>query len=162
MSKLWKPVASIWAEGTPRPRRAKQGRVVGKGRHRFVQMYTPESSAATTWTQIVTAAALGRRPMQPFEGPVRLSWTAYFARTKEMTVARYGSGPIPKINTPDEDNLNKIVADVLTKLGFWHDDGQMWGGPREKYYCGISGKPGMQIELAVMEEQPALLGGVAS
>ena len=44
-----------------------------------------------------------------------------------------------KITKPDTDNLNKLLKDVMTALGFWQDDAQVASEIIEKFWADISG-----------------------
>lgn len=64
---------------------------------------------------------MDHKPKEPITGPVEL-----------MVVWAFGIHAKPKryINKfretkPDLDNLNKNLMDILTRLGFWNDDGQV-------------------------------------
>jgi len=58
-------------------------------------------------------------------GPVRLSVKFVFPFRKSETKRRMGMGILPNDSRPDCDNLVKLVGDVLTKLQFYKDDGQV-------------------------------------
>lgn len=55
-------------------------------------------------------------PDQPMQGPLRLSvmWL-YSAEGKH----KHGEWRTSK---PDTDNLDKLLKDIMTHLGFWNDD----------------------------------------
>ena len=58
-------------------------------------------------------------PPAPITGPVRLHtvWCYQCNSTHPE--------PALKTTKPDTDNLVKLLKDVMTKLGFWHDDAQV-------------------------------------
>lgn len=58
-------------------------------------------------------------PDVPIEGPVKLTVLWQFKVTRGH---KHGD---PKTTKPDTDNMVKLPKDVLTKLGFWHDDAQV-------------------------------------
>lgn len=168
----WTQAASFWVAGEPKavPKMQARAMVIGslpsfraactmKDIHALVrgQLYDP--GTADEWRASIMRAAMPHVPDIPLEGPVRLDWTAYFPRPKYMTLSKFGPGPVPHAIRPDEDNLTKPVGDSLTRQGWWKDDGQMWAGPREKYYHAIGGSPGMLVELWTLEEQAGLFGG---
>jgi len=64
-------------------------------------------------------------PASPLEGPVRLSVDFVFPWRKSESVRRMALGRIPNDRRPDADNLCKLVGDVLTRLQFYKDDGQV-------------------------------------
>ena len=58
------------------------------------------------------------RPKEPYGVGVRLIVKWLFPK------GRHKSGEY-RITKPDTDNLVKLLKDVMTKLGFWHDDAQV-------------------------------------
>lgn len=65
-------------------------------------------------------------PFYPLVGPVILTVKFVFPFKKNETKRRIGMGILPNGARPDCDNLVKIVGDVLTKLQFYKDDGQVF------------------------------------
>jgi len=65
------------------------------------------------------------RPLTPMQGPLSLSvkWN-YPWRKSEKKVNR-ARGWMPCDVRPDCDNLAKFVCDILTRLAFYDDDGQV-------------------------------------
>ena len=43
-----------------------------------------------------------------------------------------------KASCPDTDNLNKLLKDCMTKLGFWNDDAQVCREIIEKFWVKSS------------------------
>jgi len=88
------------------------------------------------------------RPAVPFEGPVSLTvaW-CYPWRTSESKKNR-AEGFKWCDTRPDCDNLTKMVKDVLTDLGFWHDDAQV---ARLLFEKGWSDKHGIGIAIESLE-----------
>ncbi|MBE6902906.1 MAG: RusA family crossover junction endodeoxyribonuclease, partial [Ruminococcaceae bacterium] len=52
-----------------------------------------------------------------------------------------------KLTKPDTDNLNKLLKDCMTKLGFWKDDALVASEIIEKFYGEI---PGVYIRIEVL------------
>lgn len=77
------------------------------------------------------------RPEQPMEGPIRLTvkWL-YRTKTKE---------PKYKDTRPDIDNIQKLLLDCMTDLGFWKDDGQVASMIVEKFW--VRDLPGIYIKV---------------
>lgn len=77
------------------------------------------------------------RPAQPFAGGVRLvaKWCFPRGRHKDGTY---------RITKPDTDNLQKLLKDVMTAVGFWRDDAQVASEIVEKFWAEI---PGIYIRL---------------
>lgn len=64
-------------------------------------------------------------PESPLQGPLQLSVAFVFPWRKSETKRRIALGNAPNDTRPDCDNLVKLVGDVLTKLRFYGDDGQV-------------------------------------
>lgn len=77
------------------------------------------------------------RPAQSFAGGVRLvaKWCFPRGRHKDGTY---------RITKPDTDNLQKLLKDVMTAVGFWRDDAQVASEIVEKFWAEI---PGIYIRL---------------
>lgn len=84
-------------------------------------------------------------PGEPLQGPIRLQVDFVFPWRKTEPRRRLALGRVPNDTRPDCDNLVKLVGDVLTKLRFYRDDGQIadlhvtkaWGA-RVGIYVSIS------------------------
>ena len=83
-------------------------------------------------------------PDQPIEGPIRLVVKWCFPR------GRHKDGQY-KITKPDTDNLDKMLKDVMTEVGFWKDDAQVSSEIIEKFWADI---PGIYIEIYELEVKP--------
>lgn len=73
------------------------------------------------------------RPEKPMKGALRLvvKWCFPLAGTHKN--GEY------KTTRPDTDNLEKLLKDVMTKLGYWKDDAQVASEIAEKFYADIPG-----------------------
>ena len=80
-------------------------------------------------------------PASPLTGPLELfvRWT-YPYRKAEPRKNRHAPKPCDK--RPDCDNLAKGLQDVMTELGFWGDDGQIWALSFRKQW-GVT--PGIEV-----------------
>lgn len=58
------------------------------------------------------------RPKAPLQGPVALTVEWLFS-TKSHREGAY------RITRPDTDNLQKLLKDCMTRVGFWNDDAQV-------------------------------------
>ena len=85
----------------------------------------------------------GHRPEEPLRGPVRLSTVWCFGSS------RHGDGT-PKTSRPDTDNLQKGLKDLMTDLGWWADDSQVFSETCTKIWSRI---PGIRIDIDVVEEE---------
>lgn len=71
-------------------------------------------------------------PKKPFQGPTRLIVKWCFPKKN------HGNGEY-KTTRPDTDNLNKMLKDEMTKLGFWEDDALVASEIIEKFWAEIPG-----------------------
>lgn len=53
-----------------------------------------------------------------------------------------------RTSRPDTDNLQKMLKDIMTKLGFWKDDAQVASEITEKFWADI---PGIYIRIEELE-----------
>lgn len=72
-------------------------------------------------------------PKEPMKGPVRLMVKWLFPVTGKHRNGEY------KATRPDTDNLEKLLKDVMTKLGFWKDDAQVAQEMIEKFFAELPG-----------------------
>ena len=73
------------------------------------------------------------RPERPLVGPVRLMVKWCFPITGRRKDGQW------KTTRPDTDNLQKLLKDIMTKLGYWHDDAQVASEIAEKFWAAIPG-----------------------
>ena len=104
----------------------KQVRVVD-GKPRF---YEPAELRAAR--SKLTAHLVGHRPERPLEGAVRLVVKWCFPR------GRHADGTY-RTSKPDTDNLQKLLKDCMTRLGFWRDDAQVASEVCEKFWAEVPG-----------------------
>lgn len=93
----------------------------------------PELKAAR---QKLTDALIPRKPPDRLQGPLELI-VAWCFPTKDD----WKDG-MPMTSKPDTDNLNKLLKDCMTRVGFWEDDAQVCREIIEKFWvkttpCGI-------------------------
>ena len=105
----------------------KQVRVV-KGRPVFYE--PPELKAARSK---LTAHLAGHKPECPLGGGVRLMVQWRFLRSGNHRNGEY------RITKPDTDNLQKLLKDCMTAVGFWKDDAQVASEICEKFWAEIPG-----------------------
>lgn len=72
-------------------------------------------------------------PERPMEGPVRLFTQWLYPITADHKDGEY------KTTKPDTDNALKLFKDVMTEMGFWHDDAQVASEITEKFYGKVTG-----------------------
>lgn len=87
-------------------------------------------------------AHLGKHvPKQKYTSAVRLVTKWCFPRGKHP-------GGTYKITKPDTDNLQKLLKDVMTDVGFWKDDALVASEITEKFWAEI---PGIYIRIEKLE-----------
>ena len=79
-----------------------------------------------------------RRPEEKLKGPIGLYVMWCFPKTD-----KHKEGEL-KITRPDTDNLEKLLKDEMTYVGFWKDDALVAVEHIEKRYSKI---PGLLIEI---------------
>ena len=77
------------------------------------------------------------RPDAPMEGAVVLDVTWCFPK------GGHADGE-PYVKKPDTDNLQKGLKDVMTRLGWWRDDAQVFSEHAAKIYSRV---PGIHIDV---------------
>lgn len=117
----------------------KQVRVV-KGKPVF---YEPAALKAARAKLMGRLAA--HKPAKPMKGAVRLLCKWCFPLDKG---GRHRDGQY-RTSKPDTDNLQKLLKDCMTDLGFWEDDAQVASEIAEKFWAAV---PGIFIMLEVLEE----------
>ncbi|GAB6170582.1 RusA family crossover junction endodeoxyribonuclease [Paradesulfitobacterium aromaticivorans] len=73
------------------------------------------------------------RPGGKYTGPVRLMVKWCFPLTDKHQDGEY------KATKPDTDNLQKMLKDVMTDLGYWTDDALVASEIVEKFWAKIPG-----------------------
>lgn len=74
----------------------------------------------------------GHRPKRPLEDGVRLVVKWCFPR------GQHKAGEY-RITRPDTDNLQKLLKDCMTHVGFWKDDAQVASEIVEKFWADVPG-----------------------
>lgn len=84
------------------------------------------------------------KPDIPFESPIELYVVWLFPKGKSHKHNEW------RITKPDTDNLQKMLKDCMTEIGFWKDDAQVVKETVEKRWsdepCGIS------IEIKILKK----------
>ena len=83
------------------------------------------------------------KPDSPLEGPVSLSveWRFATISHKEGTY---------RVTRPDTDNLQKLLKDCMTRVGFWNDDAQVCLEEVTKRWSRQ--KPGIHIKVVSLND----------
>lgn len=84
----------------------------------------------------------GHAPAQPYAGPVRLLVKWCFPVVRGHHDGEY------KTSRPDTDNLQKLLKDVMTRLGYWQDDAQVASEIVEKFWAA---RPGIYVTIDELE-----------
>lgn len=82
------------------------------------------------------------KPDAPATGPVRLMVKWCFPLKGKHQNGEW------KTSKPDTDNLQKLLKDCMTHLGFWKDDAQVVSELIEKFWAKV---PGIAIYVEEME-----------
>lgn len=77
-------------------------------------------------------------PEEKYTGAVRLTVKWLFPRSGKKQNGEY------KTTRPDTDNLNKLLKDCMTDLGFWKDDALVASEICEKFWAD---NPGIYIKI---------------
>ena len=101
---------------------------VVNGRPRF---YEPDELKAAR--QKLTAYLGQHVPEEPYPGGIQLIVKWCF-----QTKGRHKDGEY-RITKPDTDNLQKLLKDCMTSVGFWSDDAQVASEIVEKFWAEIPG-----------------------
>ena len=86
----------------------------------------------------LTAHRAQHIPGKKMKGPIRLITKWCFPKIKGKSDGQY------KDTKPDTDNLQKLLKDCMTTVGFWKDDAQVVSEIVEKFWADI---PGIYIEV---------------
>lgn len=110
-------------------------RVVGG----YIHHYKKKNVAAAE--AVLRDALLPYVPDTPFTGPVFIivNWLFPYPKSAKKHQPGYARW---KITRPDTDNLNKMLKDVMTDMGFWKDDALICSETITKRY---SDEPGISI-----------------
>lgn len=101
--------------------------------------YEPEDVKAARST--LTAHLASHRPASPMEGPLSLMVKWCFQGKGKKN----GSW---RVTPPDTDNLNKLLKDCMTHVGFWRDDAQVAQEIIEKFWADL---PGIYIRITKLD-----------
>ena len=84
------------------------------------------------------------KPKEPMNGPLELKVTWLFPRGKTHKHMEW------RVTKPDTDNLEKMLKDCMTEVGFWKDDSQVVKETCEKKW---SDEPtGISIQVEILDK----------
>ena len=85
------------------------------------------------------------KPEEPLDGPIELKVTWLFPRGKRHRHLEW------RTTKPDTDNLEKLLKDCMTQLGFWKDDALVVRETVEKLW---SDEPtGIALEIEILGDR---------
>ena len=139
-----------WTYTLPMTPMGKQRPRVARGR-----AYTPKKT--DEWTIQASVCLRSAWGMEPYvKTPLCVEIVAYFPRPKNRPkyipkeVWKTGAS-IPKITTPDTDNIAKIVLDAMTKAGIFQDDALVVEQPTTKRLCSTGEGDTPRVEIRLFE-----------
>ncbi len=118
-----------------------------QARARFSGRGRRPRSEKTAWFHLVRWRAMQEAPPRPLDGPLELEVLFLFERPKSLP-----KGQALKWTKPDFDNLEKAVADALTRAGWWADDGRVARSSCEKRYAGPGQPAGAVITVTELAD----------
>lgn len=119
-------------------------RVTHQSGTRYSKFGTYKTKNLKEWEKQLEADLKGSVPDKPLDGPILLH-TAWMFRPSDKR-----KDGIWKTTKPDADNMVKTLKDVMTRLGFWHDDAQIVCESTTKQWCMM---PGIYILVKQLEER---------
>ena len=90
----------------------------------------------------LSACLAGHVPEKKYTGAVRLVAKWCFPISGRRKDGQY------KTTKPDTDNLQKLLKDVMTKLGYWTDDALVASEIAEKFWAA---RPGIYIRIEELD-----------
>lgn len=84
------------------------------------------------------------KPAKPFEGPIELDVVWLFPKGKSHKAGEW------RIIKPDTDNLEKMLKDCMTEVGFWNDDAQVVKETVQKKWADEP--TGIDITIEILED----------
>ena len=84
------------------------------------------------------------KPLKPIESPIKLQVIWRFPRGKKHKHLEW------RVTRPDTDNLEKMLKDCMTDVGFWIDDAQVVVEHVEKLWS--DDPTGIAIEIEVLSK----------
>lgn len=95
--------------------------------------------------QKIMAYLSKHRPKTPFDGPLSLSVSWNYSAGRNHKHGEY------RAQKPDTDNLQKLLKDCMTVMGFWKDDAQVAVEVIQKLW--VETPPGICIGLEQLKDR---------
>lgn len=92
------------------------------------------------------------KPDVPYDGPIELHVIWRFPRGKRHKHLEW------RITKPDTDNLEKLLKDCMTEVGFWKDDALVVRETAEKMWTDEP--TGISIEINCLDRLAEVMNGV--
>lgn len=109
----------------------------GQARPRFSKWGTYKSQRQQAHEAELDCQLMCHIPDKPLCGPVSVEFTAFMPipkSTPKRARAVLTETKTPYAKKPDIDNIEKMLLDRMTALGFWEDDRQVCRVVKEKVY----------------------------
>lgn len=116
----------------------KQVRVLSNGRPMFF-----DNKRVKEARKLLIENLAPHKPVKPIQGPVELSVVWFFQTKRKSDDGQY------KVTRPDTDNLQKLLKDCMTQVGFWSDDAQVVSEHVEKRWT--YDHPGIVVSIREVE-----------
>lgn len=146
---------SFDVEDTPRPQpRSRMARLPNGGIRNY------DAGTSNDWKAAIAVEAKKVRPAAPLRGPLRMVAVFRFRRPKSHYRKNGELKPAQPYHVcskgkNDADNLFKAPADVLTRIGFWEDDGQIAVAQITKRYVVGLERPGAFFLINTLDDECA-------
>lgn len=108
------------------------------------QFYEPANVKAAK--AVLMAGMIPHVPEEPLEGPLYLRVWWMFGTKEKKKIGTW------RATRPDTDNLEKMLKDCMTEVGFWRDDSQVVIECASKEWVSKD-KQGIVIQVANMGER---------
>ena len=97
----------------------------------------------------ITGKEAGRKTLFPAGAALSLTVKWCFSSKEVMRKIKFGKmkDGTPRVTKPDTDNLQKMLKDCMTRLGFWGDDAQVCEEHVGKYWTA---QPGIYVRIDVI------------
>ena len=118
---------------------AQQQKTVARGR--FISKYDPPN--VKKMKRIWTSELIPHKPCEPLEGPLRMR-VLFAYPYRKADIKKADGRDMWKDTSADLDNMNKGLADIMEKLGFFKNDGQIASLTMYKIWAET---PRVEIEL---------------
>jgi Holliday junction resolvase RusA-like endonuclease len=142
---------AVYIPGAPVPKGSMKGRVLGRGKKVFAQLFHDNEKEQHDWVRQAAASigAASGMPAEPWAGPVYVWGLAVMPRPKSL-----GQRLAAMIQKPDGDKILRSVLDVLTVAGVYGDDKQVTDKEMHKRYAKVVEAPGLHLRVTPLPDPP--------